>query len=350
MAKKPSIHAWRFKSAILGPLLAVILIVTWIAPTRAKAADPPGDTSSSKSARVDNRLLLRARTRAESTLLSKHGTPYRILVSSPEGPEPPGGFPVFYILDGDAWFGVAVEIARMREYETLDPALIVAVGYPSHFFFDAQGRTFDFTPPDSNSSDPQMDGVKVGGAGQFLTFLNETLKPWVRANYKINSTRQALFGHSYGGLFVLYAMFNAPNSFDTYLAASPSIWFSEQVVLRGEPGFEANAARTKPRVLVTVGGLELPNRSPGIEADYRRYFTAHPEMIPGQTAAQAMRELFSPGAKGAPRIDMIGDARALTERLAHAGVKATFAEFAGEEHMSAGVSALNRGIPFALRP
>jgi hypothetical protein len=47
---------------------------------------------------------------------------------------------------------------------------------------------------------------------------------------------------------------------------------------------------------------------------------------------------------------MAGDARELAERLAQAGVKVRFAYFEGEEHMSAAVSALNRGIAFALRP
>ena len=47
---------------------------------------------------------------------------------------------------------------------------------------------------------------------------------------------------------------------------------------------------------------------------------------------------------------MAVEACALVERLAKRGVNARFAFFPGEEHGSAAVSALNRGIPFALRP
>jgi hypothetical protein len=47
---------------------------------------------------------------------------------------------------------------------------------------------------------------------------------------------------------------------------------------------------------------------------------------------------------------MAGDARTLAERLTKGGVAATFAYFPGEEHTSAAISALNRGVPFALRP
>ena len=71
---------------------------------------------------------LRARAFSESTIVSAKGLEYRILVSAPSGPPLQRGFPVLYVLDGDAWFGSAIEIAKMREYEKLAPAIIVGVG------------------------------------------------------------------------------------------------------------------------------------------------------------------------------------------------------------------------------
>ena len=106
-------------------------------------------------------------------------------------------------------------------------------------------------------------------------------------------------------------------------------------------------ARRNPRLLVTVGELEA-NPSPALTEDYRRYYLAHPESHPGQTADEAVKELFGGGAK--KKYDKIADTRSVVERLSRAGVQATFVQFPGEEHMSAAVSALNRGIPFALRP
>jgi predicted alpha/beta superfamily hydrolase len=331
-------------------LLALIAIVLpgITRPAAAMAADI-GDNKAAVP-RAESRQILRARMTSESTLASKQGRSYRILVSSPEGPEPPGGFPVIYVLDGDAWFGMAVEIARMREYETLAPALIVGIGYPSRFFFDAEGRTRDFTPPNFKSSDPDLEGAKVGGASEFLAFINQTLKPWLRARHRVDSANQILFGHSLGGLFVLYAMFHAPESFTTYLAASPPVLLSEKAVLKDEAQYERATARTGARILITVGGFEPPHRSLNLESDYRRYFTGHPELIPGQTVEEAMLELFSGGNENAHRRDMVGEVRRLSERLVNSGVRAQFVEFADEEHMSAAVSALNRGIPFALRP
>jgi predicted alpha/beta superfamily hydrolase len=72
---------------------------------------------------ADEVPTLRAREFSESTVTSEQGREYRILGCAPSGPPPPCGFPVIFVLDGDAWFGTAIEIARMREYEKLAPAV-----------------------------------------------------------------------------------------------------------------------------------------------------------------------------------------------------------------------------------
>jgi predicted alpha/beta superfamily hydrolase len=291
---------------------------------------------------------VRAREYSESTVTSAHGREYRILVCAPSGTPPPRGFPVIYVLDGDAWFGTAIEIAKMREYEKLAPAIIVGVGYAGRRFFDLR-RSYDFTPPGSVDAQSKEEGIAIGGADEFLAFMNEKLKPWVRKRHRVDPDAEILFGHSFGGLFALHAMFTAPESFDVFLIASPSILFSDHIVLKREAAFLANPKRTAVRALVTVGEFEYPVLSEPLKEDYRRYYAAHPESIPGQTAQQAADELFArrPDDQGAT---MAGDARALAERLAKGGVKVRFAYFEGEEHMAAAVSALNRGIPFALRP
>ena len=142
-------------------------------------------------------------------------------------------------------------------------------------------------------------------------------------------------------------MFKEPDGFAVYLAASPHIGFSGKAILKEAAAFETNPKRQAPRVLVTVGELEA-HPSPALVDDYRRYYTEHPEAIPGMTVAEAIDELFRE--PEGENFDKRAETRALVERLAASGVNASFAEFAGEEHMSAAISALNRGIPFALRP
>ncbi|HSC18020.1 MAG TPA: alpha/beta fold hydrolase [Rhizomicrobium sp.] len=310
----------------------------------ARAAAPGSSSPAATTDDYSKPLLLLPRAVSEAILSSPAGHPHRIVVSAPQAGEPKDGYPVIYVLDGDGWMGAAVEIAKMREFEKLDPAIVVGIGYPSRSFFDALGRSYDFSPP--GSSEPDFEGIPLGGADDFLAFLNGTVKPWLQTHYAINPNRQILFGHSMGGLFALYALYKAPDNFATFIAASPDLPFSNHILSAWEAAFERNPARVHPRVLITVGELEA-RPSPALVGDYRRYYMAHPESHPGQTTEEAVKELFS-GIDD--KYDKIADTRGLTERLSRAGVRATFVEFAGEEHMSSAISALNRGIPFALRP
>lgn len=284
-----------------------------------------------------------SRSYQDLMLTSKQGRHYRIQVSVPQAAAPKGGYPVLYVLDGNGWFGSAVDVARMREYEKLPPTIVVGIAPAGKAFFDVS-RSYDFTPP--GSVDPDFGDIPLGGADEFLAFMDGTVKPWLSAHYRLDPHRRILFGHSMGGTFVLHTLFRSPGSFDVYLAASPDIQVAHEIVLKEAPAFESDPRRTVPRLLVTVGSLESAP-SPALEDDYRRWYTDHPEAIPGETPAQAVAELFP---ASDDNYDKAGKTRALTERLAQSGVAAEFVEFDGDEHMAAAISALNRGIPFALRP
>lgn len=318
------------KSALIAK--AITAIALWsltMTVTTATAAADKEDTSYSRSYQ-------------DTTLTSKKGRHYRVQVSVPDAAAPKGGYPVLYVLDGNGWFGPAVDVARMREYEKLSPTIVVGIATAGKSFFDVS-RSYDFTPP--GSVDPDFDGIPLGGADEFLAFIDDVVKPWLGARYHVDPHQRILFGHSMGGTFVLHTLFKSPGSFDVYLAASPDIQFGHEIVLKEVPAFESDPRRSSPRVLVTVGSLESAP-SPALEDDYRRWYTDHPEAIPGMTPAQAVAELF----QGNDPYDKAGKTRALTEKLVESGVAAEFVEFDGDEHMAAAISALNRGIPFALRP
>jgi predicted alpha/beta superfamily hydrolase len=308
---------------------AITLWALAVSVTTAAAPAKKTDASYSRSSR-------------ELALASKQGRHYRVQVSVPDAAAPKDGYPVLYVLDGSAWFGPAVDIARMREYEKLPPTIVVGIAPPNKAFFDLS-RSYDFTP--AGSIDAGFEGVPLGGADKFLEFLDQVVQPWVHAHYRVDAHRRILFGHSLGGLFVLHALFKSPGSFDMYLAASPDIRFGDEIVLKEAPAFESNPQRMLPRLLVTVGSLES-HPSPALIDDYRRWYTDHPEAIPGMTVAEAIAALF-PGNDGYEKAEHM---RALVEKLAQSGVAAEFVEFDGDEHMAAAISALNRGIPFALRP
>jgi hypothetical protein len=285
------------------------------------------------------------RKRVVSTLSvkSEAGLEYLISISKPDGPPPPGGFPVVYVVDGNAYAGTAAEIARLNEL-TLGPVVVVGIGYPTDALLDNSRRALDLTPPGPVPAAIAAAGLKTGGADVFLRFIEKKVKPAVAAECQIDGNRQVLFGHSLGGLFVIYALLAKSDAFAAYIAASPSIWWSEGIVLKPEAAFEKNIGQAKNiRVLLTAGEFER-DLDPANEVKLRRIAAAHPELLKGQTVDQALDAM-----RAEMKHDrMIENAQGLADRLAAQGLTAKFVMFAGEDHNSEAVSAINRGIPFAL--
>ena len=74
-----------------------------------------------------------------------------------------------------------VEIIRLlRLAEDVPPLLVVGVGYPVATLEDNfELRCRDFTPSVDLASG-YTDAAMMGGAGRFLAFLREELKPWAQ--------------------------------------------------------------------------------------------------------------------------------------------------------------------------
>jgi predicted alpha/beta superfamily hydrolase len=290
-----------------------------------------------------NLPAVRARAVTTHPMKSKDGLEYRIVISQPDGPPPPGGFPVVYVVDGNAWSGIAAEIARLDELE-VGPAVVVGIGYPTDALLDNARRAYDLTPP--GPAPAEAAGLKTGGADVFLQFIEGTVKPAVGVACKVDPARQALFGHSLGGLFVVHTLLTRPGAFTSYIAASPAIWWSDGIALKPETAFEAHIDRhSKIRVLLTAGEYER-DLDPAGEAKLRRIAAANPQLLKGKTVDAVIAGIRADMKKSR----MIENASGLAERLASHGVQAQFVMFAGEDHNSEAVAALNRAIPFAVKP
>lgn len=171
--------------------------------------------------------------------------PYKVYLSVPDDAPPKDGFPVMYILDGNAFFTMFREMIKLQsrrsEKTGIEPMVLVGIGYEGDKPFH-QRRVYDFTPPSESLQLPERpDGTPwpdTGGADHFLHFLEHQVKPFVEGNYCIDKQRQTLFGHSLGGLFVLYALFHKPEAFTRYFACSPSIWWNERAILKDEGKLE----------------------------------------------------------------------------------------------------------------
>ncbi len=135
-----------------------------------------------------------------------------VQVVLPENYRPGSGekYDVLYLLDGDGMTAEAAPIQHYAEQQGFMPATII-VG-----IFNVD-RNRDFLPT-------KAEGVPAGGgAGPFLAFLKDELIPYVNQTYPSNGTN-TLYGHSFGGVFALYAFAKAPDLFASYIAADPAFW------------------------------------------------------------------------------------------------------------------------------
>lgn len=128
-------------------------------------------------------------------------------------------FPVLYVLDGDEYFSIAASAVRYLANRGFIPQTIV-VGIDNSF-----NRDRDLTPTKDQYS------PEGGGADKFLGFMSRELLPFINANYRTNG-HNSLYGASYGGLFTLYTLFNRPETFDAYLAVSPSVFHDNGLIFK----------------------------------------------------------------------------------------------------------------------
>lgn len=199
-------------------------------------------------------------------LKADDGYPYQIFVSAPKGEAPPEGYPVLYVLDGNAMFAGFAEARRIQEFN-LSPigrTIIVGIGYKTDQPYDTTRRLYDFTQDFSKPIPPaqqRLAALRAGGRDKFRDFIARKLRPEIAGRYTVDPRRQSLYGHSLGGLFGLYMLFNHPNEFHAIVAASPSIWWNEQAIIAEERAFAAKLAEGKltgvpSRIRIVTGELE----------------------------------------------------------------------------------------------
>ncbi len=182
------------------------------------------------------------------------GREYRIFISAPADAGPDKAYPVLYILDANRDFKVASNHAG---------GIIVGIGFTSQEVAVGQRRQLELTPTvDVSLQIPTGDSVK------FLSMLEEEIRPFVEARYNLVADDQSFYGHSLGGLAVLGHMFRHPDAFNTFIIASPSIWWDNRVVLADEAEFSERVKNDdlNIRVLLTSAGDEQNCSAPQASA------------------------------------------------------------------------------------
>lgn len=167
-------------------------------------------------------------------------------INKPEGERPAEGWPALILLDAEAYFTAAAEMAQRLARRTaktrIEPMLIIGIDVVAPDRHAAFGFSRD---ADASGSPPR--------GSQLLDRLVREVLPLIR-NEGADMARLTLMGHSMSGLFVLEAR-AAAAPFARQIAISPSIWANPSVVAAQPPG-----SRLSHDLIIFVGEMEETGR------------------------------------------------------------------------------------------
>lgn len=222
-----------------------------------------------------------------------------IYIYLPQGYKESGiDYPVIYLLDGRSLHNVCASFVQLYANRDRIPQMIV-VGIAS------TQRLRDFSSIKRLTRDGDLKG---GGAKNFIAFISKELFPLIEEKYPTKDYR-VLIGHSYGGLFVIYALASRPKLFRAYLACSP--WFrevDEAVISIVEKHLQTGPPKPKllyvahepiknsgieDRIFMLKKILEKYERK-DFEWEYKKYMDADHSNLPLKAIPDAL-DFFFPG-------------------------------------------------------
>ena len=137
---------------------------------------------------------------------------------------------------------------------------IVAIGHVGDWHMKRQR---DFIPSDAGGHNDAEFGKSVN----FYLFLKDELFPIL--NRKItNQLDRSFIGHSFSGLFSLYASLQKEKLFNRYFAISPSIWANYYELGKIEQKYSDSIKTLNGQIFLYAGSLEMLNKVLSSCADY----------------------------------------------------------------------------------
>jgi predicted alpha/beta superfamily hydrolase len=188
-------------------------------------------------------------------------------------------YPLLLALDANRSFFLYSTMSLIYETPPTDCQEVVIVGIGYRLEDDrirgladwAASRTCDLTPVRKEETErfweerlsALMEGgeidVQSGGAALFIESIRREVIPFVETNYRVSSAGRGLAGYSYGGLFTLYALFHASETFGRFFAGSPTMW---DELFDYEEEFAATHNDLHADLFMTAGDLEKELHEP----------------------------------------------------------------------------------------
>ncbi|KAK3984927.1 Alpha/Beta hydrolase protein [Cladorrhinum sp. PSN332] len=238
-----------------------------------------------------------------------------------------------YVTDGNALARTAAEhLKRRKPVDSSQPdALTVGIGYAlTDNVYALTQRNIDFG----------------AGVDAFIEFIESSLRPWVKHTIfpGVNFSRDAVYGHSSGGVFVTYSLITRPDLFDTFIASSPSLTLRNGSMLYNVTSQLGDGMGIPGELPEVVGGVNTTLKKPAVFVGYGGL-----EKYPLRRRTQT-EEQFQQRRQLAQRFDPETGSHELYDRLVGSGRMrdVVLKEYAGMDHAGVGGAALLDGIAYFL--
>lgn len=282
-----------------------------------------------------------------------NGEAYRLFIGRPVQPffgqpNPATAYPVIHVLDGKLYFAsVHAQVQLLSAMRLMPPAYVVGIGYAGDEDFfgkDAMRRQADFTPNAGGAQEAEVKamnlaaGIVHGGARAFLDVLTAEVRPALARAFAIDDADATLIGHSLGGLFASWVLFNQPDTFRRYLLLSPSWWWNEYELWRWEQDWADGHEDLVASVFACFGGLETAAEHRKIALHALALASGEGKAAIEATIARADERGWMQGAELIPRF------QATLAGRAYPGLRLASAVMPGEIHETIPAVAFARGL------
>lgn len=193
-------------------------------------------------------------TKDSFSIRSDHtGDTYIIQIKKPAGFNDSSFYTVVYVADGLIGTGKYI-LGIDSSWAATIPSncIVVTIGHTGKW---EMKRRRDFIPSDAGGYKDE----NFGNADEFYSFLKSELIPYVDRTFP-KQQEKVFIGHSFSGLFSLYAALRNEQLFDQYFAISPSAWANKRELLKIEKKFVNSAGDFDASIHIYAGGLEQFNK------------------------------------------------------------------------------------------
>lgn len=153
-------------------------------------------------------------------------------------------FPVLFVSDANYAFPLIRSIRNRLGAggQNIEDFVIVGLSYAKEDN-PTDSRSLDYTPTNilakGKKPGKNLTAKAYGGAALYAEYLQLQVIPFVLKHYKVDPKRKLFVGHSYGGLLGAQILLTQPDTFDTYILSSPSLWFDDKFMFKLEQQYAA---------------------------------------------------------------------------------------------------------------